>query len=213
MCVVPMFLQAASRFSTRFGMRAPSGIWNGSELNVDIVSAFGRWVEVDAIAADTDGIVEDGGGGLAAHLCADVLFQNGEFGLDAVGFVDIGAFARPSSVPTRSVRTTRHALNGCYDRGMLPPVWKVLLRAALLARDSGASEIGIDSLLAAIDAAPVTAESTTPATHQVSIPIPHQDFLFTRAAAAAVNSAGGIETMSVERLRAALLAAKEQERR
>ena len=93
----------------------------------------------------------------------------------------------------------------------MPPVWDTLLRAALLARQSGASEIGLDELLAALEPESTPSESVQPESDQTFHPIPHQDFLFSSAAAKAVESAGDLQTMPVERLRTAVLAAKHQE--
>src|SRR3954454_3911654 len=60
--------------------------------DVDVVGAACRRVQIDAVAANADAVGKDfgrdvgGRGSLgSAHLRADVLFEDGEFGLDAAG--------------------------------------------------------------------------------------------------------------------------------
>lgn len=80
----------------------------------------------------------------------------------------------------------------------MPPVWDTLLRAALLARQSGASEIGLDELLAALEPESTPSESVRPESDQRFLPIPHQDFLFSSAAAKAVESRGLLDKKDIE---------------
>lgn len=83
------------------------------------------------------------------------------------------------------------------------PLLMVFFRAALLAQQSGASEIGIYHLLQALDGGvinqPSVAQSVGP-----FLPVPHQDLPFSREAAAVLESLGDVLDMPLDRLRGAL---------
>jgi hypothetical protein len=91
---------------------------------------------------------------------------------------------------------------------VLPPAWTIFVKAAVMARDSGASEIGVDELLAAFTSDLAPNESVEPKSDDAFIPIPRYEVPLSPAAAAAITSAGGLETVSVDQLRTALLGAK-----
>lgn len=85
----------------------------------------------------------------------------------------------------------------------MPPGLNILIKAALLARSSGASEIGIDELLSAFNTEPGLSEPA--ASDGPFTPVPKCDVPLSFAAAEAITSAGNLETCSLERLRNALL--------
>ena len=80
------------------------------------------------------------------------------------------------------------------------------MKATVLARSSGASEIGIDELLNAFttEFAPNQPIASNPG----FVPIPKYDVPLSPAAATAIASAGDLETVSLEQLRTALLNAR-----
>ena len=84
----------------------------------------------------------------------------------------------------------------------MTPAWLVLIKAAVLARRSGAREITVRHLLDAfqIDVEPSQAGGQGP-----FVPVPKFDITFSAEAAAALTSAGEIEALSVEQLRTALM--------
>ncbi len=92
----------------------------------------------------------------------------------------------------------------------MPPAFQVLFRALTLSLASGYSEIGIDQLLAALEPefVPAMLEEPKP---QLQLPHPRQDLPLSPAAIAALSSAGNIETLSLDRLKDVLLAAKSQQ--
>src|SRR5690606_28314999 len=80
-----------------FGNQRAEGNFERKGADVDVVVAAAGRMEVGPVAADADRIVESGGGdgifgqsGFGhAGFGANVLFENGEFGLDAAGFADV----------------------------------------------------------------------------------------------------------------------------
>jgi hypothetical protein len=90
---------------------------------------------------------------------------------------------------------------------VMPPGVLILIKAGLLARSSGAAEIGIDELLSAINIqSPLS--GPTASSEGPFIPVPKYDILLSSAAAKAIASAGNLETLSSEQLRNALLNAR-----
>lgn len=81
----------------------------------------------------------------------------------------------------------------------------VLVKAALLARNAGLAEVGIDELLLSIDSDSAVVDTPVSGT---CVPVPKHDIALSSAAAAAIASCGNIEAVSVERLRDALVKAK-----
>ena len=90
----------------------------------------------------------------------------------------------------------------------MPPALQVLFRALGLSLASGCSEIGIAQLLAALEPVPAMSEEPEP---QIRLPAPKQELPLSPAAIAALSSAGNIETLSLDRLKSVLLAAKSQQ--
>ena len=99
MWVVPMFLLAGNRFSSRRGMSAPSGISNGQAPTSMYVVAAGRRVQVDAVHADADAVGVADRALVAPHGQREVLFDHGVLGQDPAGLADVrclGQAGRPS---------------------------------------------------------------------------------------------------------------------
>jgi hypothetical protein len=84
------------------------------------------------------------------------------------------------------------------------------VNAALLARSSGADAIGVNELMAvtADDFIPVKPEK--PSVNVGLIPIPKYDVALSPTAAAAIVAAGGVDGLSIEQLRSALLEARKE---
>ena len=87
------------------------------------------------------------------------------------------------------------------------PAMLVLVRALLLAQKSGAPEIGIDHLLAALT--PETGSDAPPAPREGPfLPVPRREMALSPDAAAAIARLGAISTIPLDVLRIALLSAK-----
>ena len=86
----------------------------------------------------------------------------------------------------------------------------VLVRALVLARSLGGSEIGIDHLLAALDPETASTEPVPPPEGPF-VPVPGQDMLLSPDAAAALAALGDILTIPLDVLRSVLLSAKRQD--
>src|SRR5882762_9055596 len=99
----------------------------------------------------------------------------------------------------------------CYDFGAMSseaaPAMLVLVRALVLAQTSGASEIGIDHLLAALDPESGSGDPVAPP-EGTFFPVPRQDMALSPGAAAAMASLGDISTIPLDVLRSVLLSAK-----
>ena len=99
----------------------------------------------------------------------------------------------------------------CYDFDAMSseaaPAMLVLVRALVLAQTSGASEIGIDHLLAALDPETSSAEPVAPPEGPF-FPVPRQDMALAPDAAAAMAPLGDISTIPLNVLRSVLLSAK-----
>jgi hypothetical protein len=91
---------------------------------------------------------------------------------------------------------------------VLPLALTILMKAALLARSSGAAEIGIDELVA------VTADDSwppkpgKPSVNDDLIPSPKYDVRLSPVAAVVLDAAGGLDNLSIEQLRSALIKAQ-----
>jgi hypothetical protein len=90
------------------------------------------------------------------------------------------------------------------------PLVAVFVRALLLAEGAGASEIGIDHLLAALSAALLDERSSAPSVGPF-VPTPKRQMFFSSAAQAALESAGSLEQVSIDSLRSALSVAKRED--
>lgn len=92
----------------------------------------------------------------------------------------------------------------------LPPVMEVFCKALILAEKENAAEISVDHLLAALDTP--TAERIEQLTGPF-LPVPHRDKPLSSDARAAIEAAGalapsGLEHLTIDSLRTALLAVK-----
>lgn len=85
----------------------------------------------------------------------------------------------------------------------------VLLRALVLAQRSGASEIGIDHLLAALDPETRSVNPIAPREGPF-FPVPRQDMALSLGATAAMAPLGDISTIRPDVLLSVLLSAKGQ---
>lgn len=90
---------------------------------------------------------------------------------------------------------------------MLPPAFSILMKAALSARSSGAAEVGVKELLDVISGVDIPEKLETSAVDEELIPIPKYDVKLSATAAAAIASAGGLDDLSIGKLRSALLEA------
>ena len=90
---------------------------------------------------------------------------------------------------------------------MLPSAFSILVNAALLARLSGAAEIGVNELLAVTADDFTPAKSERPTVNDELIPVPKYDIALSPAAAAAIAAAGGLGDLSIDQLRSTLLEA------
>jgi hypothetical protein len=93
---------------------------------------------------------------------------------------------------------------------MFPPATtEVFLRATMLAQNSGASEIGIDILLAALDCETDPPHSIEPAELDCESFFINSDWIsLSKEVVAAIATVGDAEAMKPESLRRVLLAAK-----
>jgi len=85
----------------------------------------------------------------------------------------------------------------------------VMIKALVLARGSGASEIGIDHFLAALEPESSSVDPAAPP-EGTFFPVPRQDIALSHGAAAAIATLGDISTIPLDVLRSALLSAKRQ---
>ena len=89
------------------------------------------------------------------------------------------------------------------------PAILVLVKALVLAQRSGASEIGIDHLSAALDSnEPIP--TTIAGTAEPYSPVPKRDMPLALDAIAAISPLGELSTVSLDTLRSALVSAKRQ---
>ena len=84
----------------------------------------------------------------------------------------------------------------------------VFFRALILAERECAPEIRIDHLLAALDMA-LTEERPIPPSVGPLLPCEHRDKFFSSEAEAVIDSAGGLEGATLDRLRTALFSSRE----
>ena len=89
MWVVPMFLPAGSRFSTRRGISAPERDLERAGADVDVVVAAGRRVQVDAVHADADRVGVADRALVAPDGQRQVLLDDGVLGPDAARLADV----------------------------------------------------------------------------------------------------------------------------
>jgi hypothetical protein len=88
------------------------------------------------------------------------------------------------------------------------PIAEVFLRATQIALNSGASEIGMDTLLAALDHDTVPVQSIKlPERSGESFSVASEWIPLSKKVQAALAPLGGFETMTIESLRTALLSA------
>lgn len=99
----------------------------------------------------------------------------------------------------------------CYYHRAMLPAFTIVVNAALLARTSGAAEIGVDELLAVLDDDFVPEKAQEPPVDDRLIPIPKHDVALSPAASAAIAAAGGLNYLCIEKLRSALIDAKRGE--
>jgi hypothetical protein len=97
----------------------------------------------------------------------------------------------------------------CAMSSEAAPTMLVLIKALVLARSSGASEIGIDHLLAALEAESSSVDPAAPP-EGTFFPVPRQDMALSRGAATAIARLGDISTIPLDVLRNVLLSAKGQ---
>jgi hypothetical protein len=88
----------------------------------------------------------------------------------------------------------------------------VFFRALILADTECAPEIRVDHLLAALDLSP-TEEKPIPPSAGPFLPCEHRDMPFSSDAEALIESVGGLEGTTLDRLRTALLAIEKQTNR
>jgi hypothetical protein len=98
------------------------------------------------------------------------------------------------------------------DLSSISPVIGVFIKALILAERAGATEIGVDHLLAALEFPLVGDEPVAPAPGPV-VHTPHREKALSPEAESAVRAAGGgiplgFEGLTIESLRKALLAEK-----
>ena len=84
-----------------------------------------------------------------------------------------------------------------------PPKFDVFFKAAFLAEEEGAKEIGIRHLLAALDSPALETNLSGPSTGPF-VPVPRVDKVFSSEAQAAIAASGDLDQLSVDSLRAAL---------
>jgi hypothetical protein len=89
------------------------------------------------------------------------------------------------------------------------PAMLVLARALVLAQSSGASEIGINHLLAVLDAEAGSVDPVAPP-EGTFFPVPRQDMALSPGADAAMAPLENISTIPLDALRSVLLSAKHQ---
>jgi len=87
----------------------------------------------------------------------------------------------------------------------------VFFRALILAERECAPEIRVNHLLAALDVEP-TEETPVPPSTGPFLPCPKREMFFSSEAEALIESVGGLEGTTLERLRTALLAARSEAR-
>ena len=98
------------------------------------------------------------------------------------------------------------------ETALLPPVMEVFCKALILAEGENAAEIGVDHLLAALES-PAAVNDTAVQASEHYLPAPHRDRPPSSQARTAVEAAGahaasGFEHLTIDSLRAALLAVK-----
>ena len=120
--VVPRFLQAGSRFSTRTGSSAPSGIWNGKQsMSTVSRAAGGARVEVDAVGADADAVGEALGAlGARPGRDADVLLQKRGLGADAPPLAPVDRLGQSRRRCRARPRATAGPGSRCRRRAAAP---------------------------------------------------------------------------------------------
>jgi hypothetical protein len=91
-----------------------------------------------------------------------------------------------------------------------PPAVVLLLRAMILVQNTAASEITITHLLAAIDAPYTPPERFASTPSGPFAPVERQGWPLSPGAASVISSVGDLFSISIEALRPALLAAKDQ---
>ena len=87
-----------------------------------------------------------------------------------------------------------------------PPIMHVLITALLLAHAQEATEIGVDHILAALDA---DLQEPEPRAEGLFVPVPRVDLPLSAGVRSVMSSLGDIESASLDTLRRALLRAKE----
>ena len=90
------------------------------------------------------------------------------------------------------------------------PAVVLLFRAMMVAKNAAASEITIAHLLAAIDAPYTPPERFASTPSGPFVPIERQELPLSPGAASVISSLGDLSSISIEALRPALLAAKDQ---
>jgi hypothetical protein len=90
------------------------------------------------------------------------------------------------------------------------PAMEVFGKALMLVLAAGAAEIGIDTLLCALDDQPTPGEPVRPATGPF-LPVERRELPLSPAAAAVVSSLGNMFSIRLDVLRTALIAAKRGE--
>jgi hypothetical protein len=97
----------------------------------------------------------------------------------------------------------------CTMSSEAPPAILVLCRALVFAQTSGATEIDIDHLLAALDPESGSLDPVAPSEGPF-FPVPKQDMALSPGAAAAIGPLGDISAIPLDVFRSVLLSAKRQ---
>jgi hypothetical protein len=119
-----------------------------------------------------------------------------------------------SSAPPHSRYNPNDFTTGShYHYGMgsdAPPAVVVLLRALMVAQNAAASEITITHVLTAIDGPYAAPERFASTPSRPFVPVERQELPLSPGAASVISSLGDLSSISIEALRPALLAAKDQ---
>jgi hypothetical protein len=98
MCVVPIFLHAASRFSVRLRNQSAERNLKRQRFDINVIIAADRRMQINPVKSDADRIVKFFRVNLiraqAAETCCS---QNGKFGFDAPRFAHIRHFRQTVS--------------------------------------------------------------------------------------------------------------------
>ena len=91
-----------------------------------------------------------------------------------------------------------------------PPAVVLLIRAMMVAQNAAATEIGVSHLLEAIDTPNTPPDRFASNPSGPFVPVERQELLLSPGAAGVISNLGDFSSISIEALRLALLAAKDQ---